>query len=372
MGSHLLLLVLGAVLLIKSADSLVEFAGLLARRAGLSDLVIGLTLTSIGTSVPELAGAMSATLQGHSGLAIGSIAGSNIANIGLILATAALVRPFATDAKMHDRDGFVMLGAGLLVFGLVLDNELGRLDAALLLGTYAAYLVFLTGTDKEDARYRFRDFMDFVVDFEPPWERMRPRLPRRGARREAGPAVADRPGGGSEVLEAEEAVAPAAPAARAGSTGWLRVVGEATVVLLGCAGVAIGARAFVAEAAWFAARLGVPDAVVGLTLVAVGTSLPELTVALTAARAGRAEMVVGNVMGSNIANLLLVLGVCGVVRPLDVAEASVVNTLPILLFFSLGLLYVVRSGWTVTRRQAALVLAAYVGFLLTAVFAGWG
>ncbi len=137
-------------------------------------------------------------------------------------------------------------------------------------------------------------------------------------------------------------------------------------------GVMLGAQTFTAEATWLAAAAGIPDTIVGLSLVAVGTSLPELTVAVAAARQGKAEMVVGNVMGSNIANALLILGACGVVSPIPVSEQSVVYTLPILLFFSLGLLYLVRSSWRITRRQGVAALGAYVLFLTLAFLQGWG
>lgn len=371
---HLLVLAASAAVLVKSADWLVEFASRLARRGGLSDLVIGLTLTSIGTSVPELAGALSATLQGHSGLALGSVTGSNIANIGLILGLAAFVKPFATEAKMHDRDGFVMFAAALLLFGFVQDNRVDRLDAAIFVALYAAYLVFLTRTDTAEEGYRFRDFIEFIVDLPVPLGRLRGR--REGGAVEEAPDGDQRDDDGSDVADHPERGPEGAaedPAARTGRMPpWAVITLEVLAVLASCVGVALGARYLVAEAAWLAARLGIPDALVGLSLIAVGTSLPELTVALTAARRGRPEMVVGNVMGSNIANILLVLGICGLARPLDVSEFSVVYTIPILLFFTLGLLYVVRSRWRVTRTQGGLVLGSYVAFLAIAFVQGWG
>jgi Ca2+/Na+ antiporter len=122
----------------------------------------------------------------------------------------------------------------------------------------------------------------------------------------------------------------------------------------------------------FASRLDVPENLIGLSLVAVGTSLPELLVAVAAARRGNAELIVGNVIGSNIANVLLILGLTGLVRPLDVPELSVVYSIPICLFFSLALLHFIRTDWRISRAQGALVVAAYLAFLATAFVLGWG
>ena len=345
----LLLLLVGGALLAKSADWMVEFAARVARRFGVSNVVIGLTLTSVGTSIPELASSVSATLQGHTGLALGNVTGSNIANVGLIVGIAALVRPLDTDRKIYDRDGFVLLAASVGLFMLVLDNRLGRLDATLLFVSYVAYIVFLARTDQADADHRFRGFVDFVFDFgfvEPLTRPIR--------------ALRSRATGNGPVADASNP-----------PWWWLPAAGEAAVALACCAGVALGARLFVASAAEVATAIGLPDAVVGLSLLALGTSLPELSVAVSAARRGNTDLVVGNVIGSNIANVMLILGACGLLRPLEVSELSVVYTVPIMLFFSVGLLYVVRSDWQISRAQGALAVACYVAFLAVAVAEGW-
>ena len=346
---QLLLLVVGGALLAKSADWMVEFAARVARRLGVSDVMIGLTLTSVGTSVPELASSLSATSQGHAGLALGNVTGSNIANVGLILGIAALVRPLDTDRKVYDRDGFVLLASSVGLFLLVLDNRLQRLDAALLLGSYVAYLVFLARTDRGDLDHRFRGFVDFVFDFEfvEPLRR---------------PLRAIRQGRGSARAEAPEEPEPWA---------WWPAAREALAAVVCAGGVALGARLFVDAAAAVATAVGLPEAVVGLSLLALGTSLPELSIAVSAARRGNADLVVGNVIGSNIANVLLILGVCGLVHPLEVSELSVVYTVPIMLFFSVGLLYVVRSDWKISRLQGGMAVACYVLFLAVAVAEGW-
>jgi cation:H+ antiporter len=289
--------------------------------------------------------------------------GSNIANIGLVLGVAALVRPFSTEPKMFDRDGFILVATAAAFFALVLDNRFDRLDGAVFVVVYVAYSAFAVRTDREGVEHRFKDFLKFVFDFEyaAPMARSLTRRAAKGAKR---PEGAEGARGTAEADGGRDATAGARD---------MRGVGrELTVIVVALAAVVGGARFAVSEAVWVADLVGVPENLIGLSLIAVGTSLPELLVAITAARRGNAEMVVGNVLGSNIANVLLILGVASLVRPLDVAERSVVYTIPIMLFFSIALLYFIRSDWRVGRGQGALALVAYLGFLVAAFLQGWG
>lgn len=350
MLSHVALFALSLAALVKSADWLIEYATRVARRLGVSDLIIGLTLTAVGTSVPELASSVSAAVQGNSGLVIGNVIGSNIANIGLIVGIAALVQPFATEEKMYARDGVILLAASTGFFALVLDNEIGRIDAVAFLLVYVAYVGFAALSDRDKIQHQFRYFLQYFVSLQ----YIRPLA-----------AVLYRKRG------AEDARAPAEVASPAESASRRQLLWELAAILGACGGVIVAAHFMVEEATWAARTLGVPDAVIGLSIVAIGTSLPELTVAIAAARKGNAAMVIGNVLGSNLANLLLVVGVSGSIRPLEVAEISVVYTIPIMLFFTLALLYFVKSGWRVTRPQGGLALAAYACFMVLAFLYGW-
>jgi cation:H+ antiporter len=344
--SHLLIFAVSVAVLVKSADWLVEFGARVARRLGVSDLVIGLTLTSVGTSVPELASSVSAALQDNSGLIIGNVVGSNIANIGLIAGVASLIKPFDTESKMYDRDGFILLAASVLFFVLILDNSIGRVEAVSMAVVYVAYMGFLGRSDQDKVAHQFRYFLGYIVnlDMVRPMVR-RLRHPRRSGKKK------------QIDLKAEPAAG--------------KLYREILAIIGSCAGVVVGARYMVQEATWAARMLGVPDSVIGLSLVAVGTSLPELIVAITAARKGNAGMVIGNVMGSNLANILLIIGVSGTISPIKVAEMSVVYTVPIMLFFTLGLLHFVRSGWRVTRWQGAIALGGYALFMVLAFMQGW-
>ena len=345
MPSHLAILVISLVALVKGADLLVANAARIARRFHVSDLVVGLIITSVGTSLPELASSLAAALAGSPGLVIGNVLGSNIANIGLVLGLAAIVRPFDTAPKVYDRDGFIMVASAAVLFAVALDNHLGRVEATAFLMIYVAYTAFAVRTDREGVRHRFKDFLEFMFDFE------YAAPVARGLRRHAkGTTATD--GVRDRNLHGV----------------WREIV----PLVLALAALIVGARFAVSEAVRFAELLGVPENLVGLSLIAVGTSLPELSVAVTAARRGNADMVVGNVLGSNIANILLILGLSGLVRPLDVPELSVVYTIPIMLFFSIALLHFIRSDWRISRAQGAIALVAYLGFLAAAFLQGWG
>ena len=348
MLSHILIFVVSLVVLVKAADWFVEFAGRAARRLGVSDLIIGLTITSVGTSLPELASAVSASAQGHAGLAVGNVVGANIANIGLILGIAAIVQPFATERRMHDRDGFIMLAAAGLLFLGCLDNQLSRGEAITFILIYVAYVFFAARTDREDSEARFADFMEFFLDLDRARGIFRLRQAIRSKRAPEG-----------EI-----------PSTASGMRSLSKPLFEIGVAAASCAAVVVSAGFLVEEAVWVAGQLGLPESVIGITLIALGTTQPELVIAVTAARRGNGDMVVGNVMGSNIANVLLVLGLAGTVRPLEVPESSVVYTIPMLIFFSLGLLYLIKSDWRVTRRQGFFALTCYALFVASTVVQG--
>lgn len=341
MLSHLAILLVALVGLGKGADLLVEYAARIARRFQVSDLVVGLLITAVGTSLPELAACLAAALVGSSGLVIGNIVGSNIANIGLVLGVAALVRPLSTGPKMHDRDGFIMLATTLLVFGFALDNQIGRIEAAGFVVVFAAYTAFVVHSDRAGVEHHFKDFLKYFFDFEYA-------TPVGGFAHRHGRSRGD---GSERDLSG--------------------VAREAAVVAGGVAAVILGAHFVVRESVWLARLLELPENLIGVSLIAVGTSLPELLVALAAARRGNAEMIVGNVMGSNIANLMLIMGLSGLVRPLEVSELSVVYTMPIMLFFSIGLLHFIRTDWSIGRGQGALAVTAYIGFMVAAFLQGW-
>ena len=344
MWLHLSILVASLIGLIKSADYLVEYSARLARRLRVSDLVVGLIITSVGTSLPELASSFSATLAGSPGLVLGNVVGSNIANIGLVLGVAACVRSFPTSTGVYERDGAILLASAAVLFAVALDNRIGRIDAAVFLVSYVAYAAYAARTDREGIEARFRGFLDFVFDFE-----YAAPVARRLSRKK-------KPNADPVTRE---------PIDRRGTLLEIGVLVASLVALI------VSARFLIGEAVWLARLLDIPENLIGLSLIAVGTSLPELLVSVTGALKGKAELVLGNVMGSNIANTLLILGSTAMLRPLEVGELTVVYTIPIMLFFSLTLLHFVRSGWRIGRGEGAVAVLGYVAFLAAAFLQGW-
>ncbi len=350
MVSHLVIFAVALVFLSKGADFFVEYAGRIAKRLGVSDFVIGLTLTSVGTSIPELAASVSASLNNASGLIMGNVVGSNIANIGLIMGISAMVKGFNTEQKMYERDGFIMIASVILLFAFSLDNQIEGWESGIMLAGYIFYLLFLIKSDKESRAYHFQDFMKYIFDFEY-MSPVKDKLLKVAIKKSA-----------DERAAAEQKVV---------KKFQLNILKDLAIVLTSGVAIMFGAKYLVQEAIWLAQLLNVPESVIGISLVAIGTSLPELTVSISGVRKGKSEMVVGNVLGSNIANILLIIGTSGWITQMNVAEISVVYTIPIMLFFSIALLYFIKSDWTITRSQGIIAVVAYVGFMIMAFVMSW-
>ncbi len=306
-----ILILAGLAGLFLGGEALVRGAVVLARRFGIPPMVIGLTLVGFGTSTPELVTSLEAALGGSPGIAVGNVVGSNIANILLILGLAALIRPIAVAPAGFRRDGAVLVAASLIALAPVLSGALGRGGGAALV---ALLLVYLTGTLLAE-------------------------------RRRNGPAA--------EVYEAEAgAMGPdGTPAGRA----WLYVAA-------GLAGVILGAKALIAGAVTLATALGVSETAIGLTLVAVGTSLPELATSAVAARRGQSAIAFGNVVGSNIFNILGILGATAIAAPLAIPPEIARSDIWVMLGATAVLVWAAVSGWRVTRAEGAAMLALYAGY----------
>jgi cation:H+ antiporter len=295
--------VAGFVILTAAAEGLVTGAASLARRVGLSPLVIGLTVVSIGTSLPELVVALDAVLAGNGDIALGNVVGSNIGNIALILGAAALVRPLSVRSQVVRVDGPILAVVSVVFAGLVLDGTLGRADGALLFGGIVAYVTYTL---------------------------MRARQT---------PSVV------------QEEVAAELPSS---NPLWM----DLGLLVLGIAGLVGGAHLLVEGAVWIAQVLGVGPIVIGLTIVAVGTSLPELATSVVAARRGKGDIAVGNAVGSSIFNLLGILGTTVLVQPLSTQTLRWVDT-GVMIATAVVILPLFRSDWTLSRIEGTLLLIGY-------------
>ena len=303
-----LFVILGIVLLYLGGEFLVRNAVSLAARLGVSSLVIGLTVVAFGTSAPELAATLVSAFQDVPDIAIGNVVGSNIANVGLILGLTAAIYPLQASLQFIRREIPATVVIGALLFPIMAGGVLGRIEGMILLILLGGYLWYLFRSD--DA----------------------PLL---------------------EELEHEVDAETSPPL-------WRSLIGVAVGVAL----LVFGARALVEGAVTIATSLGVPERVIGLTLVAFGTSLPELASSLVAALRREADLILGNIIGSNIFNILAVLGATALIRPFPVDLGATWIDIAIMLSFSLVLLPMMVFGYRLGRKRGATLVVAYVAYVV--------
>ncbi|AKB11939.1 K+-dependent Na+/Ca+ exchanger related-protein [Methanosarcina thermophila] len=378
---NILVFLAGLVLLVRGADLFVLTSSRIARRFGVSEFVIGLTLVSIGTSIPELASSLAASFQQASGIIMGNILGSNIANIGLIAGTAALLMNIRTEEVMLRRDGYIMLFSSFLLFLFMLDFKISRLEALIFILLYLIYLLFLfEKVKKHEGDIYFKDFMIYIIKFEYIFDLIsRINLQARKSREEKQGAVnkTERKNGTEKrtitesetesVTEEYEDIDIDVTEEHLQETSLLT---EFFKLIASLAAIIIGANYFVEEAIFFALLLDVPETIIGISLVAVGTSIPELMVTVSAARSDYGGIALGNVIGSNISNILLILGCSGLVHPIMTTSIDIYYVAPFLLIISTLFLLFIRTGWKVKRLEGFVMLLLYLGFMIRIVGMG--
>jgi cation:H+ antiporter len=300
---------IGFIVLVGGAELLVRGAVMLAERYGVSPMVIGMTVVAVGTSAPELVVSVRAAMEGAPGLAVGNVVGSNIANVLLILGVAALIMPIKPAEAGLRRDGAMLVGGTLLFMGLAMRGEMDVLAGVLLL---IGFFVFL------------------IISY---WR--------------------DRDGGGDEAKEALEEF-----------EGWPKsTLGSVVAVFIGLAGLIGGAELLIMGGVEIARSWGVSEEVIGLTLFAFGTSLPELAATVVAAWRGHAEVGLGNVVGSNLFNILGVAGTTALVAPLPISAQVIGFDMWVMLASSLLLVPVLAIGWKISRAAGGVLFAAYIAYI---------
>lgn len=297
---NIVLLVMGLVVVLKGADWLTDGAVNIASRFGVSQMVIGLTIVAMGTSMPELCVSMVSALKGTPDLAVGNVVGSNTLNTLLIVGCSALVAPIMVKRSSVRRDIPFAVLASLLMLIFCLDGGIDRLDAALLFILFAV-------------------FMFVTVKY-----------------------------GKNEGTEAKTTAAPL------GKAALLLVVGLVCLIL--------GSNLFVDNASYIASTLGVSDAVIGLTIVAGGTSLPELATSMVSAKKGNSDIAIGNVIGSNVFNILMIIGVTGLVKPMHIKGITSLDLI-VMLASMLLLWFFCRTTYKVKRWEGAVLAISYIAYL---------
>lgn len=297
---NIVLLVMGLVVVLKGADWLTDGAVNIASRFGVSQMVIGLTIVAMGTSMPELCVSMVSALKGTPDLAVGNVVGSNTLNTLLIVGCSALVAPIMVKRSSVRRDIPFAVLASLLMLIFCLDGGIDRLDAALLFILFAV-------------------FMFVTVKY-----------------------------GKNEGTERKTTAAPL------GKAALLLVVGLVCLIL--------GSNLFVDNASFIASTLGVSDAVIGLTIVAGGTSLPELATSMVSAKKGNSDIAIGNVIGSNVFNILMIIGVTGLVKPMHIKGITSLDLI-VMLASMLLLWFFCRTTYKVKRWEGAVLAISYIAYL---------
>ena len=332
---NLLFVILGVALLYYGGELLVNNAVRLAGRLNISSVVIGLTVVAFGTSAPELAATLAATLQGLPELALGNVVGSNIANVGLILGLTALLYPLESTPNFVRREVPIMLGVSALLVPVLWNGVVGRLEGALLLVVLGVYLFYLFKADN-------------VAQVTAPV---------------TSAPVTSTPVTSAPVTAPDTSVpdvpAPATAAAEAETPLWRSLL----FLTLGVGLLVVGARLLVVGAAALARAFGVPEAVIGLSLVAFGTSLPELASSAVAALRKETDIILGNIVGSNIFNVLAVLGVTALVTPVREPFVRAAPNLGVMLAFSAAVFLMMFRGSRLGRLGGGALLLAYVGYV---------
>ena len=299
----IVLIVIGVAMVLYGADRLTEGASALARKMNVPEIIIGLTIVAAGTSAPELFVSMASALKGTPDLAVGNVVGSNTMNCMLIVGCAAMVAPMTISRSTVKKDIPFSVGASLLLMLLALNSFLGRVDGIILLLGFAAFMAYTLRQAKTDK---------------------------------------------ADEVQAEP------------SSVWKNVL----FLLGGLLLLAVGSNLFVGHASSLALALGVSEGVVGLTVVAGGTSLPELATSVVAARKGQSAIAIGNVIGSNVFNILLILGLTATISPLQITGITTIDMAVMLLSVALVWLFSF-TRFTVERWEGALLVGGYL------VYLGW-
>jgi cation:H+ antiporter len=310
----ILYLIFSIGLLYKGSEWLVGASARVAQNLRVTKVLIGMTVIAVGTSLPELMTSLIAAVQGSSDMALGNILGSNMANLGLVLALAVIIKPIKTHIEDIKRDApWLVLGSVLLLI-LALDGNLNRADGAVLF--LFAVIFFLTIIAK--VRYDRQ-----IAEKELPFQEFKIK-------------------------------------ARDNLKNYI-------LMLMGLVALIIGAKLLITGALDIADFFNIPELFVGLTIVAIGTSLPELAASAWSAVHGKAEVTLGNVIGSNIANIFLVLGVVAIIAPISISSRALTGDIPIMIIFTFLAILLFRTKETITRFEGVLLLIVYIAYIIWAI-----
>jgi cation:H+ antiporter len=303
-----LMLLIASALLYFGADGLVGGSARIAFKMGIKPLIVGLTIVAFGTSSPELVVSVNANLAGSGDITLGNVIGSNICNIGLIVGITALIKPINVNLQIVRKDIIIMCGVTALPILMLIDGQIGRVEGVILILLLVVYLWYNI----------------FIVSKQ-------------------GNPEAD--------TEIDSLVIKSKPL-------WMNIA----FIIGGLALLIVGANLFVDNAVEIAHFFNVSESVIGLTIVAIGTSLPELATSVVASIKGESDISLGNIVGSNIFNILAILGIAAVINPINFGNITYID-LSIMMMFAVVLLPLARTGFVIDRKEGLILLLLYVGYI---------
>lgn len=315
MATTIILLIIGLIVLIVGGDYLVKGSSSIALRLHLSPLVVGLTIVAFGTSAPELLISIQSALKGSPDIAMGNVVGSNICNLALVLGLTAVINPVKVQTNSLRIDWPMTMGASVLLFLVVREGVLGAVEGVIFLIAITTYLVLIIVQSRIDVK--------------------------------------------SKLREKETDNIPDAPKKQM----WKDI----TFIILGCVALYYGSEWFVSSSKELALSLGVEERVVGLTVVALGTSLPEMVTAAVASFKGETDLALGNLMGSNIFNILSILGITAIITPIHVHEVILNKDIIWMLMITLMILPLMIVRREVGRADGIVLLIVYSVYIYTVV-----
>ena len=347
MWIHVILVLFGFLLLYYGAEWLVKGSANLARSLGVSTVVIGLTVVAFGTSAPELVISVISSLTDKSMIAVGNVVGSNICNIALVLGAAAFLMPITADKSVIRRDIPLMLGISVYLLILSFDSHISRIEGVTLFVGVILYIIFNYYISAKEKRLALQS--------------------TPGNAEKLGAAAAQ-----SETRAAEPVTEAEAEVEEIGIIE--SRPRQIALIICGIAGVIIGAQVLIDSAVVIMKTLGVSEKFIGLTIVALGTSLPELATSIVAAIRKQMDISIGNLIGSNVFNIMAVIGAAGIVRPIPIPggffESGLIYDYMVMMFTSFLPLFFMQRDYTIRRSGGAVLLCCYFGYIGYLVYMG--
>lgn len=337
--------IIALIILLKGADFLVESAVKIAKYFNISEFLIGITIVSIGTSLPEITANLIASIQGNTGFIVGNVFGSNLANIGLILGLSAIIHPIIVDKKImklehmfFHKDTIILFGVSMLVLFVLSDGIIDIKDSFILLMSFFAYLLYVI-TEKLPQKKIFQELN--IIHFLEIRKLKEPKIPI------------------SEQIPKPEY-----------KNRNKFLLKQITLFLFGLVLIAYSADIVVNSATTIATKMNIPLSIIAISIVSIGTTLPELFVSITSVRKKKTGLLIGNIIGSNIVNMLLILGLTSVISPIKIATNLIAFPVIANIIITIILILAVKNKWEITRKEGAIMLCFYIFSIITAFSLG--